>query len=125
MDATGGGRLEAILCWRLDQPGKTWSELVETFGYLTCNIIIILIILASVDIPIAAARQTSEALGSIAVFETAVRAQRILVGQEAGLGTRIRWGGSEKGRRFKVMPELGGNGKARSCGGLEVQPRRP
>ena len=46
------------------------------------------------------------ALGSIALYEAEVRAQRILAGQEAARARGLRWGGSEKGRRVKVTPEL-------------------
>jgi DNA invertase Pin-like site-specific DNA recombinase len=45
-------------------------------------------------------------LGSIALYETEVRTQRILAGQEAARARGLRWGGSEKGRRVKVTPEL-------------------
>ena len=45
-------------------------------------------------------------LGSIALYETEVRAQRILAGQEAAGARGLRWGGSEKGRRVKVTAEL-------------------
>jgi DNA invertase Pin-like site-specific DNA recombinase len=45
-------------------------------------------------------------LGSIAIYETEVRAQRILAGQEAARARGIRWGGSERGRRVKVTAEL-------------------
>jgi DNA invertase Pin-like site-specific DNA recombinase len=106
MEDIGGGRVEAIVCWRLDQLGKTCSELVEMFGYLTSHKVNLISITDEVDLSTAAGRRTAQALGSIAVYERAVRAQRILAGQVAARARGIRWGGSEKGRRFKVSPEL-------------------
>jgi len=59
-----------------------------------------------IDLSTASGRRVAAVLGSIAIYETEVRAQRILAGQEAARARGIRWGGSEKGRRLKVTPAL-------------------
>ena len=59
-------------------------------------------------------------LGSIALYETEVRAQRILAGQEAARARGLRWGGSEKGRRVKVTPELEAKAKRLRAEGRKI-----
>jgi DNA invertase Pin-like site-specific DNA recombinase len=106
MEDIGGGRVEAVVCLRLDQLGKTCSELVEMFGHLTSHKVNLISINDDVDLSAAPGRRKAEALGSIAVYERSVRAQRIPAGQAAARARGIRWGGSEKGRRFKVTSEM-------------------
>ena len=47
-------------------------------------------------------------------------AQRILAGQEAARARGLRWGGSEKGRRVKVTPELEARVKLLSSEGRKI-----
>ena len=44
-------------------------------------------------------------LAGVAAYETEVRAERILAGQQAARARGVRWGGSKKGRRLKVKSE--------------------
>jgi DNA invertase Pin-like site-specific DNA recombinase len=44
-------------------------------------------------------------LAGVAAYETEVRAERILAGQQAARARGVRWGGSKKGRRLKVTAE--------------------
>jgi DNA invertase Pin-like site-specific DNA recombinase len=44
-------------------------------------------------------------LAGVAAYETEVRAERILAGQQAARARGVTWGGSMKGRRLKVTAE--------------------
>ena len=106
MGDVDAGRVETVVCWRLDRLGKTCSELVRLFEHLAARRVNFVSLQDHVDLATASGRRTAGVLGSIALYETKIRAQRILAGQEAARARGLRWGGSEKGRRVKVTPEL-------------------
>ena len=106
MEDVDAGRVETVVCWRLDRLGKTCSELVKLFEHLAARRVNFLSLQDHFDLSTASGRRMAGVLSSIAIYETEVRAQRILAGQEAARARGLRWGGSEKGRRVKVTPEL-------------------
>ena len=106
MEDVDAERVDTVVCWRLDRLGKTCSELVKLFEHLAARRVNFLSLQDHFDLSTASGRRMAGVLGSIAIYETEVRAQRILAGQEAARARGLRWGGSEKGRRVKVTPEL-------------------
>jgi DNA invertase Pin-like site-specific DNA recombinase len=100
------GLVETVVCWRLDRLGKTCSELVKLFEYLSARSVNFISLKDHLDLSTVSGRRMAGVLGSITLYETEVRAQGILAGQEAARARGIRWGGSEKGRRVKVSLEL-------------------
>ena len=101
------GLVETVVCWRLDRLGKTCSELVKLFEYLSARSVNFISLKDHLDLSTVSGRRMAGVLGSITLYETEVRAQRILAGQEAARARGIRWGGSEKGRRVKVLKAEG------------------
>jgi DNA invertase Pin-like site-specific DNA recombinase len=57
------------------------------------------------DLSSVAGRLVANVLASVAQFETEVRTERILAGQEAARKAGKAWGGGKPGRRVKVTPE--------------------
>jgi DNA invertase Pin-like site-specific DNA recombinase len=106
MENVDAGRVETVVCWRLDRLGKTCSELVKLFEHLAAHRVNLISLQDHLDLSTMSGRRMAGVLGSVALYETEVRAQRILAGQEAARARGLRWGGSEKGRRGKVTPEL-------------------
>jgi DNA invertase Pin-like site-specific DNA recombinase len=98
-------RVDTIVCWRLDRLGKTCSELVKLFDHLAARDINLISLKDQVDLSTVPGRRIAGVLRSIALYETEVRAQRILAGQRAARDRGVRWGGSQKGRRLKVTLE--------------------
>lgn len=106
MEDVDADQVETVVCWRLDRLGKTCSELVKLFEHLAARQVNFISLKDYVGLSTASGRRMAGVLGSIALYETEVRAQRILAGQEAARARGLRWGGSEQGRRVKVTPEL-------------------
>ena len=100
------GRVHTLTCWRLDRLGMTCSELVILFEELAAHEVNLLSLKDHLDLSTPAGRRMANALASVGLYETELRAERILAGQEAARARGVRWGGSPKGRRIKVTPEL-------------------
>ena len=94
------GLVETVVCWRLDRLGKTCSELVKLFEYLSARSVNFISLKDHLDLSTVSGRRMAGVLGSITLYETEVRAQGILAGQEAarraasGGAGRRRVGGS-------------------------------
>src|SRR5512147_1717346 len=114
------GLVETVVCWRLDRLGKTCSELVKLFEYLSARSVNFISLKDHLDLSTVSGRRMAGVLGSITLYETEVRAQRILAGQEAARARGLRWGGSEKGRRIKVKPEMEAEIKRRRAEGGKI-----
>lgn len=100
------GEIAAIVCWRLDRLGKSCRELVRLFNYLAVRRVNLISLKDQFDLSTPEGRRTANTLASVALFETELRAERIVAGQEAARARGIRWGGSAKGRRVKVTSEV-------------------
>jgi len=106
MEDVDADLVTSVVCWRLDRLGKTCSELVKLFEHLAARRVNFISLQDHLDLSTASGRRMAGMLSSIVLYETEVRAQHILAGQEAARARGLRWGGSEKGRRGKVTPEL-------------------
>jgi DNA invertase Pin-like site-specific DNA recombinase len=99
------GRVSTLACWRLDRLGKTCTELVDLFEFLATHEVNLVSLKDQFDLSTPSGRRMAGVLASVAVYESEMRAERILAGQEAARARGIRWGGSTKGQRIKVTPE--------------------
>jgi DNA invertase Pin-like site-specific DNA recombinase len=99
-------RIAAIACWRLDRLGKTCTELAAFVDDLIARKVNLMSLSEDFDLSTPTGRRMAEVLGSVAAFESEMRTERILAGQAAARARGVRWGGSVKGRRLKVTPQL-------------------
>jgi DNA invertase Pin-like site-specific DNA recombinase len=97
------GKIETIVCWRLDRLGRTAAGLTKLFDDLRkhkCNLISYK---DNLDLSTPAGRLNANIIASVAAYETEVRAERVKAGQAAAKAKGKRWGGSKKGvRKGKV-----------------------
>lgn len=110
MDRPGWNRLmagqpETIVVWRLDRLGRTAKGLTALFDDLQQRGITLVSLKDGLDLSTPAGRLMANVLASVAQFETEVRAERILAGQEKARSEGKSWGGSKAGRRVKVTDE--------------------
>jgi DNA invertase Pin-like site-specific DNA recombinase len=99
------GRVQTIVCWRLDRLGRTASGLTALFEKLVSRKVNLVSIRDGLDLATAAGRLVANMLASVAAYENEVRAERILAGQEAARAAGKTWGGSKPGRRVRVTDE--------------------
>ena len=59
----------------------------------------------NIDLGTASGRLLANMLASVAAYETEMRGERVRAGQQAAMAAGVRWGGSEKGRRYGVSDE--------------------
>ena len=85
--------------------GRTAKGLTALFEELRELNINLVSLKDSLDLSTPAGRLMANVLASVAAYETEVRAERVLAGQEAARAAGKKWGGSEKGRRLKVSEE--------------------
>jgi len=103
MNDLHNGKIETIVCWRLDRLGRTAAGLTKLFEDLRrhkCNLISLK---DNLDLSTPAGRLNANIIASVAAYETEVRAERVKAGQAAAKAKGKRWGGSQKGvRKSKV-----------------------
>lgn len=99
------GRVSTVVCWRLDRLGLTCSNLVRLLERLAALQVNLISVKDRLDLATPEGRRMANAFASVALYESELRAERIMKGQEAARSRGIRWGGSEKGRRVRVTPE--------------------
>ena len=93
------GKIEKIICWRLDRLGRTASGLTKLFEDLRqykCNLISLK---DSLDLSTPSGRLNANIIASVASYETEIRAERVKAGQMAAKARGRKWGGSKKGQR--------------------------
>ena len=100
------GQISELVCWRLDRLGRTCSELVKLFELLAKHQVNLISLKDQLDLSTPEGKRVVLTLASVALYESESRSERILAGQAAARRKGIRWGGSTKGRRLKVTPEL-------------------
>jgi DNA invertase Pin-like site-specific DNA recombinase len=112
MDRPGWNRLQAVLqpgdtviVWRLDRLGRTAKGLTALFADFRERHINLISLKDGLDLSTSAGRLMANMLASVAQFETEIRAERILAGQEAARKAGKVWGGGKPGRRVKVTQE--------------------
>lgn len=99
------GRVQTIVCWRLDRLGRTASGLTSLFEKLSARKVGLVSVRDGLDLSTPAGRLLANMLASVAAYENEVRAERILAGQLAARAAGKTWGGSKPGRRLKVTDE--------------------
>ena len=100
-----GGKVSAVVCWRLDRLGRTAKGLTALFSELNERKVNLISLRDGIDLNTAAGRLMANMLASVAQYETEVRAERVLAGQARARTNGKTWGGSKKGRRLKVTDE--------------------
>ncbi len=100
------GQISAVVCWRLDRLGRTCLELVKLFELLAKHQVNLISLKDQFDLSTPEGKRVADALVSVSLYESESRSERILAGQAAARARGVQWGGSTKGRRLKVTPEL-------------------
>jgi len=103
--AVKAGEIDTIVVWRLDRLGRTAKGLTALFDELYRRKINLVSIKDALDLSTAAGRLLANVLASVAQFETEIRGERVLAGQQAARAKGKRWGGSKAGRRWQVTPQ--------------------
>ncbi len=103
--AIDAGEVSAVVVWRIDRLGRTAKGLTSLFACLQERKVNLVSIKDGLDLSTAAGRLMAHVLASVAQFETEVRAERILAGQEAARARGVKWGGGKAGRRVRLSVE--------------------
>jgi len=103
--AVKAGEVDTIVVWRLDRLGRTAKGLTALFDELIKRKVNLVSIKDALDLSTAAGRLLANVLASVSQFETEIRGERVLAGQQAARAKGKRWGGSKPGRRLRVTPE--------------------
>jgi DNA invertase Pin-like site-specific DNA recombinase len=99
------GLVSNLVVWRLDRLGRTAKGLTSLFDDLVRWKVNLISLKDGLDLSTPAGRLMANILAGVAAYETEVRAERILAGQQVARARGVRWGGSQKGRRLKVTVE--------------------
>jgi DNA invertase Pin-like site-specific DNA recombinase len=99
------GHVDTLVVWRLDRLGRTAKGLTSLFEDLIRCKLNLISLKDGLDLVTPAGRLMANILSGVAVYETEVRAERILAGQSAARDCGVHWGGSARGRRIKVTIE--------------------
>lgn len=105
MSAVRCGSVEKIVVWRLDRLGRTAKGLTALFDELPQVNVGLVSIRDGLDLDTAAGRLMANVLASVAQYETEIRAERVLAGQQKARQIGKRWGGSEAGRLLHLTRE--------------------
>lgn len=105
LDALRSGKLERIVVWRLDRLGRTTKGLCQLFDELRERKTDLVSLKDGFSLESPAGRLQARILASVAEFETEVRAERVAAGQAAARRKGKVWGGSKKGRRWRVTKD--------------------
>ena len=115
------GLVETVVCWRLDRLGKTCSELVKLFEYLSARSVNFISLKDHLDLSTVSGRRIAGGgvLGSITLYETEVRVP-VPPGRSGGRpGARHPVGRVGEGSAGQGRSRTGGEGRSppRSRGG--------
>lgn len=105
LEALRSGKLERIVVWRLDRLGRTTKGLCQLFDELRERKTDLVSMKDGFSLDSPAGRLQARILASVAEFETEVRAERVAAGQAAARRKGKTWGGSKKGRRWRVTKD--------------------
>lgn len=98
-------KIEAVVCWRLDRLGRTAKGLVSLFDDLQNRKVNLVSLKEGLDLSTPSGRLMCTLLAGVASYETEVRKERQMAGISAAKAAGKTWGGSEKGRRIKLIDE--------------------
>ena len=104
-DELRAGRLCRIVVWRLDRLGRTTRGLCQLFDDLRERKVDLVSIKDGFSLDSPAGRLHACILASVAEYETEIRRERVVAGQQVARRKGKTWGGSEKGWRWKVSDE--------------------
>lgn len=99
------GKVSKVVCWRLDRLGRTAKGLTALFSDLQERQVGLISLKDGVDLGTPAGRMMANVLASVTQFETEVRAERILAGQQAARAAGKKWGGRKPGTRVRLTSE--------------------
>lgn len=107
-----GGKVKALVVWRLDRLGRTAKGLTALFDELVVLKVNFVSLKDGIDLGTAAGRLIGNVLASVASYETEIRAERIAAGRAAKaarIDAIVRAGGTppvvNKGGRPKGIPQ--------------------
>jgi DNA invertase Pin-like site-specific DNA recombinase len=104
-DELQAGRLSRIVVWRLDRLGRTTRGLCQLFEELQEKKVDLVSLKDGFSLSSPAGRLHARILASVAEYETEIRRERVIAGQQVARLKGKTWGGSEKGWRWKVSDE--------------------
>ncbi len=99
------GKVERIVVWRLDRLGRTTRGLCQLFDELGERKVDLVSMKDGFSLASPAGRLHARILASVAEYETEVRAERVAAGQAVARRKGKKWGGSQKGWRWKVSDD--------------------
>ncbi|QDV61982.1 recombinase family protein [Crateriforma conspicua] len=100
--AVRAGEVQRVVVWRLDRLGRNAKGLTSLFDELPRLGVGLVSIKDGLDLETAAGRLMANVLASVAQYETEVRAERVLAGQERARRQGKTWGGSKPGRLLSL-----------------------
>ncbi len=105
MTALRSGKLSQIVVWRLDRLGRTTKGHCQLFDELCERSVDLVSLKDGFSLASPAGRLHARILASVAEYETEIRAERVAAGQAAARRKGKKWGGSEKGWRWRVTDD--------------------
>jgi DNA invertase Pin-like site-specific DNA recombinase len=105
IDAVHRGEVCTLAVWRLDRLGRTAKGLTALFEDLQNAKVNLVSLKDGLDLSTPAGRLMANVLASVAMFETEIRAERVLAGQADARAKGKTWGGSKPGRLVSVTAE--------------------
>ena len=92
MDAVRSGKVDTVVCWRLDRLGRTAKGLTELFEELTARKVNLISLRDGLDLKTPSGRLMANVLASVAQFETEVRSERVAAGMAVARENGVRFG---------------------------------
>lgn len=105
LESIRDGKLERVVVWRLDRLARTTKGLCQLFDELRSRNVDLISLKDGFSLDSPAGRLQARILASVAEFETEIRAERVAAGQAAARKKGKKWGGSQKGWRWKVTDD--------------------
>lgn len=103
--AINDNKVSRLIVWRLDRLGRTASGLTKLFEELQSHKVHFESVKDRIDLSTTAGRLIANVLASVAAYETEVRAERVKAGQAVAKACGKQWGGSIKGKLYKINIE--------------------
>lgn len=100
------GQVERVVVWRLDRLGRTAAGLTALFEELRRLAVPLVSMREGIDLATPAGNMMATIIASVAQYEREVFRERQAAGIAAAKAQGKRWGGRNKGERYKVTPEL-------------------